>query len=121
MSILFTCFTISILASHVVAPDINLVGQLLEQIGIVWVAPPGRPGTCRDCTGSDEGVRKGRFGFDVVPTQATGQPCCSVVGTTTTTTTAPTTGCKCGTEGQTRIVGGVQSTVSFEIDLKSNL
>ena len=125
MSNLLTSLTISILASNVVAPDINLVGQLLGQIGITWVAPPPRPGTCRDCTRSDERFRIGRFGFDVVPTQATGQPCCSVVATTpatpTPTTAVTTSGCKCGTEGQTRIVGGVLSAVSFEIELESNL
>ena len=53
---------------------------------------------------------QGRFGFDITPTQPSG-PCC----TTTTPRPTPVPGpFKCGAEGGTRIVGGVQSTVSHD-------
>merc|ERR1711899_663209 len=79
----------------------------LNGLGISYVPPMPRQGTCRDCSKST----LARFGFDITPTQPTG-PCCPEETTTTTTTTmtgAPQT-CTCGLEGTTRIVGGEEST-----------
>merc|ERR1711910_221753 len=82
----------------------------LNGLGISYVPPMPRQGTCRDCSKST----LARFGFDITPTQPTG-PCCPEETTTTTTrTTTTTTGapqtCTCGLEGTTRIVGGEEST-----------
>merc|ERR1711990_808116 len=92
-----------------------VISAILDTVGIEYVPPPARPGTCRDCSRST----LARFGVDLTPTLPT-NPCCTTTtaapattttttsGTTTTTTTAPT--CTCGQEGTTRIVGGEQST-----------
>lgn len=79
----------------------GLISTWLKNVGIKYIPPNPRQGTCRDCTSG-----AGRFGFDITPTQPTG-PCC------TTTTAAPTVApglFKCGVEGTSRIVGGVAST-----------
>lgn len=93
---------LALLATAQQAVGQNLIETWLRNVGVKYVPPLPRQGTCRDCTS-----REGRFGFDITPTQPTG-PCC------TTTTAAPTTAApgsfKCGVEGGTRIVGGVQST-----------
>merc|ERR1712004_406996 len=86
--------------SKVKANDpLGVINAILDTVGISYVPPPARPGTCRDCSRSS----LARFGVDLTPTLPT-NPCCA----TTTTTTAPT--CKCGQEGTTRIVGGEEST-----------
>merc|ERR1719209_2038575 len=86
---------------------LDFIADWLKGIGISYVAPMPRQGTCRDCSKSS----LARFGFDITPTQPTG-PCCpdetSTTTTTTTTTTAAPT-CTCGLEGTTRIVGGEES------------
>merc|ERR1712168_769994 len=100
-----------------------VISAILDTVGIEYVPPPARPGTCRDCSRS----QLARFGIDLTPTLPT-NPCCTTTtaapattttaaagatttttaaGATTTTTTAPT--CKCGQEGTTRIVGGEES------------
>merc|ERR1711931_469575 len=107
-----------------------VISAILDTVGIEYVPPPARPGTCRDCSRST----LARFGIDLTPTLPT-NPCCTTTtaapattttaaggtttttasgattttaaGATTTTTTAPT--CKCGQEGTTRIVGGAES------------
>merc|ERR1712127_210591 len=78
----------------------NIIAQWLSKVGITYVPPPPRPGTCRDCSTN----RQARLGFDITPTQAT-NPCCPGI------TPAPTTtSCKCGEEGGSRIVGGQDSS-----------
>merc|ERR1719209_2863409 len=92
---------------------LDFIADWLKGIGISYVAPMPRQGTCRDCSRSS----LARFGFDITPTQPTG-PCCpdETTTTTTTTTTITTTTtttastCTCGLEGTTRIVGGAEST-----------
>merc|ERR550534_1338697 len=76
----------------------------LNGLGISYVPPMPRQGTCRDCSKST----LARFGFDITPTQPTG-PCCPEDTTTTptttttttpsTTTTTTTTTTTCGLEG----------------------
>ena len=115
-----------------------VISAILDTVGIEYVPPPARPGTCRDCSRS----QLARFGIDLTPTLPT-NPCCTTTtaapattatttaagatttttasgattttaaGATTTTATTTTTApaCKCGQEGTTRIVGGEQSTV----------
>ena len=97
-----------------------VIGAILDSVGIEYVPPPARPGTCRDCSRSQLarfgiGIDIG-IGIDLTPTLPT-NPCCTTTTaapattttTTTTTTTAPT--CTCGQEGTTRIVGGEESMV----------
>merc|ERR1712212_1346921 len=94
---------------------LDFLADWLRGIGISYVAPMPRQGTCRDCSRSN----LARFGFDITPTQPTG-PCCPDETSTTTTTTSTTTTtttttitastCTCGLEGTTRIVGGAEST-----------
>ena len=89
----------------------NIIAAWLRNVGIKYVPPPPREGTCRDCSKSSQVSRRkvakkesfvgldniyhiqARFGFDITPTQAT-NPCCP--GTTPAPTT---TSCKCGEEG----------------------
>jgi len=78
----------------------NIIAQWLRNVGIKYVPPPPREGTCRDCSKSSQA----RFGFDITPTQAT-NPCCPE-----TTPTPTPTACKCGEEGGSRIVGGQDSS-----------
>merc|ERR1711935_1228428 len=87
------------------ATGLNFIADWLQGIGISYVAPMPRQGTCRDCSRSN----LARFGFDITPTQPTG-PCCPDQTTTTTTTTTTAATCTCGLEGTTRIVGGEEST-----------
>merc|ERR1712116_86169 len=97
LSVLLLCLSASL--SKVKANDpLGVINAILDTVGISYVPPPARPGTCRDCSRSS----LARFGVDLTPTLPT-NPCC------TTTTTAAAT-CKCGMEGTTRIVGGEQST-----------
>ena len=86
---------------------LTVISAILDTVGIEYVPPPARPGTCRECSRS----QLARFGIDLTPTLPT-NPCCTTTTAapaTTTTTTAPT--CTCGQEGTTRIVGGVESMV----------
>merc|ERR1719209_1736317 len=92
---------------------LDFIADWLKGIGISYVAPMPRQGTCRDCSRSS----LARFGFDITPTQPTGPCCPDETSTTTTTTTTITTTttttastCTCGLEGTTRIVGGAEST-----------
>merc|ERR1711936_614413 len=102
-----------------------VISAILDTVGIEYVPPPARPGTCRDCSRST----LARFGVDLTPTLPT-NPCCTTTtaapattttttsgtttttaaGATTTTTTTAAPTCTCGQEGTTRIVGGQQST-----------
>merc|ERR1712200_275693 len=107
--VLLLCLSASL--SKVKANDpLGVINAILDTVGISYVPPPARPGTCRDCSRSS----LARFGVDLTPTLPT-NPCCTTTttpttsGTTTTTTTTAAT-CKCGMEGTTRIVGGEQST-----------
>merc|ERR1712203_406036 len=65
-----------------------VISAILDTVGIEYVPPPARPGTCRDCSRSS----LARFGVDLTPTLPT-NPCCTTTttpttsGTTTTTTT----------------------------------
>ena len=120
MEVLFVCLLQPIVNGQ--SDPLAVIGAILDTVGIEYVPPPARPGTCRDCSRST----LARFGIDLTPTLPT-NPCCTTTtaapattttasGTTTTTaagatttTTAPT--CKCGQEGTTRIVGGEQSMV----------
>merc|ERR1712038_976328 len=110
--VLLLCLSASL--SKVKANDpLGVINAILDTVGISYVPPPARPGTCRDCSRSS----LARFGVDLTPTLPT-NPCCTTTTTTptssgsTTTTTATTAAatCKCGREGTTRIVGGEQST-----------
>merc|ERR1712116_68220 len=122
MKLLVLLLCLSACFSKVKANDpLGVINAILDTVGISYVPPPARPGTCRDCSRSS----LARFGVDLTPTLPT-NPCCTTTtpttsGTTTTTTTtaapdgtATTTTaaatCKCGMEGTTRIVGGEQST-----------
>merc|ERR1712200_51677 len=62
-----------------------VIGAILDTVGIEYVPPPARPGTCRECSRS----QLARFGIDLTPTLPT-NPCCTTTtaGATTTTTTA---------------------------------
>merc|ERR1712203_1102841 len=75
-----------------------VISAILDTVGIEYVPPPARPGTCRDCSRST----LARFGVDLTPTLPT-NPCCTTTtaapatttttaaGATTTTTTSGTT------------------------------
>merc|ERR1712018_956220 len=63
-----------------------VIGAILDTVGIEYVPPPARPGTCRDCSRS----HLARFGIDITPTLPT-NPCCTTTTTPTTTTTTTTT------------------------------
>merc|ERR1712210_370361 len=77
---------------------LTVIGAILDTVGIEYVPPPARPGTCRECSRS----QLARFGIDLTPTLPT-NPCCTTTtaapatttttasGTTTTTTTTTTT------------------------------
>merc|ERR1711936_1319806 len=129
MKLLVLLLCLSACLSKVKANDpLGVINAILDTVGISYVPPPARPGTCRDCSRSS----LARFGVDLTPTLPT-NPCCtttttpttsettttttttaapdgSTTTTTTTTTTTATATCKCGMEGTTRIVGGEQST-----------
>merc|ERR1712200_305785 len=62
-----------------------VIGAILDTVGIEYVPPPARPGTCRERGRS----QLARFGIDLTPTLPT-NPCCTTTtaATTTTTTTA---------------------------------
>ena len=101
--VLLLCLSASL--SKVKANDpLGVINAILDTVGISYVPPPARPGTCRDCSRSS----LARFGVDLTPTLPT-NPCCE----TTPTPPTPTATCKCGVEGTTRIVGGEQSTASI--------
>merc|ERR1712116_64267 len=132
MRLLVLLLCLSACLSKVNANDpLGVINAILDTVGISYVPPPERPGTCRDCSRSS----LARFGVDLTPTLPT-NPCCTTTtttpttsgttttttttaapdgtaATTTTTTTTTTTiaaaTCKCGMEGTTRIVGGEQS------------
>jgi len=97
--VLFICLLHQIVNAN---DPLGLINAILGTVGVEYVPPPARPGTCRDCSRS----QLARFGIDLTPTLPT-NPCC-----TDTPTSAPVTAptCKCGQEGTTRIVGGEQST-----------
>merc|ERR1711990_927448 len=60
---------------------LTVISAILDTVGIEYVPPPARPGTCRECSRS----QLARFGIDLTPTLPT-NPCC-----TTTTAAAGTT------------------------------
>ena len=81
-----------------------VIRALLDTIGIQYVPPPARPGTCRDCSRS----QLARFGIDLTPTLPT-NPCCTTTpaapATTTTTTSGTTTTTEAGTTTTTTASG----------------
>merc|ERR1711894_429027 len=60
-----------------------VIGAILDTVGIEYVPPPARPGTCRECSRS----QLARFGIDLTPTLPT-NPCCTTTTAGTATTTA---------------------------------
>merc|ERR1712116_70634 len=80
MKLLVLLLCLSACFSKVKANDpLGVINAILDTVGISYVPPPERPGTCRDCSRSS----LARFGVDLTPTLPT-NPCC-------TTTTTPTT------------------------------
>merc|ERR1712200_369619 len=68
-----------------------VISAILDTVGIEYVPPPARPGTCRDCSRSQ--LARFGIGIDLTPTLPT-NPCCTTTtaapATTTTTTTTTT-------------------------------
>merc|ERR1711931_309796 len=64
-----------------------VISAILDTVGIEYVPPPARPGTCRDCSRST----LARFGIDLTPTLPTNPCCTTTTGTTTTTAVGATT------------------------------
>merc|ERR1712088_1201407 len=66
---------------------LTVIGAILDTVGIEYVPPPARPGTCRECSRS----QLARFGIDLTPTLPTNPCCTTTTGTTTTTAAGATT------------------------------
>merc|ERR1712051_636110 len=82
---------------------LTVIGAILDTVGIEYVPPPARPGTCRECSRS----QLARFGIDLTPTLPT-NPCC----TTTTTTSGTTTTTAAGTTTTTAASGTTTTTTT---------
>merc|ERR1711931_280772 len=78
-----------------------VISAILDTIGIEYVPPPARPGTCRDCSRS----QLARFGIDLTPTLPT-NPCC------TTATAAPATTTAAGATTTTTASGATTTTAA---------
>merc|ERR1712168_423178 len=87
-----------------------VIGAILDTVGIEYVPPPARPGTCRDCSRST----LARFGVDLTLTLPT-NPCCTTTTaapTTTTTTTSGTTTTTAAGATTTTTASGTTTTTS---------
>merc|ERR1739844_629211 len=90
---------------------LTVIGAILDTVGIEYVPPPARPGTCRECSRS----QLARFGIDLTPTLPT-NPCCTTTtaapATTTTTTSGTTTTTAAGTTTTTAASGTTTTTTT---------
>merc|ERR1711936_338071 len=88
-----------------------VISAILDTVGIEYVPPPARPGTCRDCSRST----LARFGVDLTPTLPT-NPCCTTTtaapATTTTTTSGTTTTNAAGATTTTTTSGTTTTTAA---------
>merc|ERR1712200_201758 len=88
-----------------------VISAILDTVGIEYVPPPARPGTCRDCSRS----QLARFGIDLTPTLPT-NPCCTTTtaapATTTTTTSGTTTTTAAGATTTTTTASGTTTTTT---------
>merc|ERR1712088_1244006 len=88
-----------------------VIGAILDTVGIEYVPPPARPGTCRECSRS----QLARFGIDLTPTLPT-NPCCTTTtaapATTTTTTSGTTTTTAAGATTTTTTASGTTTTTT---------
>merc|ERR1712212_569159 len=87
-----------------------VISAILDTVGIEYVPPPARPGTCRDCSRST----LARFGVDLTPTLPT-NPCCTTTTAapaTTTTTSGTTTTTAAGATTTTTTSGTTTTTAA---------